>query len=97
MGPYYPNKDDWKEDFWGRKFKIWVGVEGFEFRVSADCLQSAFDEVIDYCVDHLPGLVLTLEEEDELLAEGEEFLDQHIQGGNEGRYLSTYNIHTEEV
>lgn len=65
--PYYPNRDDWEEDFWGRKYRILVSRTGCEFLVSASCTQDAIDYVIDACVEHFPGLVLTHKQERELI------------------------------
>ena len=87
---HYPNKDDWQERFWQNRYKVWLTAQGILFHVNADHEQDAIDYVIDYCEEHLPGLLMTREEEQE-----EEYLDDYISGGNHGVYLNTYNVRIE--
>lgn len=84
----YPNKEDFDSKFWNHNYKILVSAQGIEFYVNADCEQEALDYVIDDCEENMPGLLW----EDE-----PEFPDDYICGGNHGRYLSTHNIHIEEI
>ena len=87
---YFPNVDDWKEDFWKRDYLITLASQGVPFAVNADNEQAALDYVIDYCEDNLPGLLMSQEEIDE-----EEYLNDYICGGNHGRYLNTMDISIE--
>ena len=87
---YFPNMDDWTESFWKHDYLILVTSQGIPFAVNADHEQDAIDYIIDYCTEHLPGLIMSREEEAE-----EEFLEDYIQGGNEGLYFNTFNIHIE--
>jgi hypothetical protein len=73
--------------FWKHTYVI--GVEYSSFLVNADNEQEAFDALIDYCKDNAPGLIMT--------GEGEEYLDDYIQGGNEGLYLSSYNVSVQAI
>lgn len=91
MEPYYPNKEDWDANFWKHNYQVSVGAYGATFLVNADCEGDALDYVIDYCVENLPGLVMSREEEEE-----EEYLEDYIQGGNEGRYLNDINVIIEQ-
>ena len=88
---YYPNKDDWNEKFWEHNYNILLTEQGIPFNVNAACEGDAIDYVIDYCAEHLPGLVFTQEE-----AAEEEYIEDYVNGGNEGLYLSTQNIHITE-
>jgi len=76
------NIDDWESNFWGKKYVIELDQCG-AYGVCASCEQDAFDILIDYCSEHYPGLIMTDKEQAE-----EEFIDDYICGGNEGRYLS---------
>lgn len=89
---HYPNKDDYLESFWIHNYKILVSAQGIEFCVNAACEQDALDYVIDYCEEFLPGLLWPRKE-----AVTDEFISEYICGGNHGRYLSTHNIHIEEL
>jgi hypothetical protein len=91
---YYPNENDWSENFWKNNYRILVSAQGIEFFVNADNEQEALDYIIDYCEDNLPGLLWDDEDLDEM---NEEEKDKYICGGNHGRYLSTHNIHIETV
>lgn len=80
----YPNVEDWKESFWKNKYLISIGEIGTQrYAVNADNEQDALDYAIDYIVEHFPGCVMSREEE-----ETEEYLEEYIVGGNEGRYLN---------
>ena len=81
--------------FWDRVYLIQVTAQGISFLVNAHHEDDAIDYLIDHCVEHSPGLVWSRKEETELMREG--ILDDYIFGGNEGRYLSTHNVHIEEV
>ncbi len=88
----YPNLDDWNESFWKHDYLVHVTAQGTLFAVNADHEQDAIDYVIDYCQEHFPGLVMTREEQ-----EKEEFLEDYLQGGNEGLYLNTMHICIEQI
>lgn len=80
----YPNRDDWEENFWRNKYLISIGAIGTQrYAVNADNEQDALDYAIDYIVEHFPGCVMSQEEIEE-----EEYLEEYISGGNEGRYLN---------
>lgn len=89
---YFPNLEDWNEDFYKHNYLILVTTQGIPFAVNAANEQEAIDYIIDYCEDHLLGLIMSREEE-----ETEEYLDEYIHGGNHGRYLNTHNIHIESL
>jgi hypothetical protein len=89
---YYPNHDDYKENFWNNNYRVSVTAQGIEFMVNADNEQEALDYVIDYCEEHLPGLIMSRDDE-----ESEEYLDDYVSGGNHGRFLNTFNIHIESI
>ena len=86
---YYPNPDDWNNNFWKRYYLVEMveGIFNSSFAVNADCEQDAIDYVIDYCEEHLPGLIMSIEEE-----EGEEFIEDYVCGGNHDKYLNVQNI-----
>lgn len=86
---HYPNKEDWDSKFWKNNYRISLGF-GSVFMVNADNEQDALDYVIDYCEDNLPGFIMTEKEESE-----EDYLDDYVSGGNNGKYLNTFNIHIE--
>ena len=88
----YPNKDDYEEKFWRHNYRILVSMQGIEFIVNADNEQDAIDYIIDDCEENYPGLLWSREEEEE-----QEYLEEYICGWNHGRYLSTHNIHIEEI
>ena len=67
-------------------------MRGIQFIVNADHEGDAFDYVIDYCEENLPGLIMTYEDEAK-----EEYLAEYICGGNHGRYLSTRNVFIKEM
>ena len=90
--PIYPNKDDYRDDFWNNNYKITVSAQGFKFFVNADCSRDAIDYVIDYCEKHYSGLLMTKNQELE-----QEYLEDYIQGGNHGRFFSTYNVRIEKL
>ena len=92
MEQRYPNKEDYEEQFWNHNYKVQVSMQGMEFIVNADCEQDAIDYIIDDCEENYPGLLWSREEEQE-----QEYLEEYICGGNHGRYLSTHNIHIEEI
>ena len=92
MEQRYPNKEDYEEQFWNHNYKVQVSMQGMEFIVNADCEQDAIDYIIDDCEENYPGLLWSREEEEE-----QEYLEEYICGGNHGRYLSTHNIHIEEI
>jgi hypothetical protein len=85
--PIYPNKDDYDAKFWNFNYKILVTSQGIVFIVNADSAGDAIDYVIDYCQEHLPGLLFTPEE-----ALNEEFIEDYICGGNEGLYFNTSSV-----
>lgn len=109
---HFPNLDDFKEQFWAKNFAIRASMAGTLFLVNADCLQDAFDYVIDYSAEHLPGLIMSDGQIQELRRDYREahpeidyvdnewadmgFVDEYISGGNAGQYLSTYNVVFEE-
>ena len=92
MKTIYPNKDDFKESFWKHNYLIHVSSQGIPFKVNADCPQDAMDYIIDYCEEHLPGLLFDIGDEDR-----EEFFDEYIRGGSHGRVLNTYNINIKDI
>lgn len=85
MPVYYPNKEDYQDHFWHFNFKI--EIDGIVFYVNAGDTQDAVDYLIDYCEEHLPGLLLTRKEEEE-----EEYLQECVCGGNHGRFIASRNI-----
>jgi len=70
---FFPNRDDWAEDFWKRNYLVRLTTVGMPFAVNADNEQDALDYVIDYCEEHMPGLLMSHEEEEE-----EEHLDEFV-------------------
>lgn len=99
----FPNIDDWNEDFWKQNYLILISGQSIAFAVNADSTQDAFDYIIDYCQEHMPGLVLTHEEAHELARESmqdygdERYVDELICGGNEGLHLSSQNTYVEKL
>jgi len=85
--PYYVNVDDYKENFWKNDYMILLTAQGIQFIANADNEQDALDYVMDYCMEHCQGLVMTQEEQ-----ENEEFIDDYMLAGNESRYFNTFNI-----
>jgi hypothetical protein len=83
---YYPNKYDYNNKFW--KHNYLITIDGIEFTVNADNEQEAFDYLIDFSEEFLPGLIMSNEEEIEL----EHFLEDYVCGGNHGKYINSYNI-----
>ncbi len=77
------NPEDINDDFWGNAFLFQLTRVGFAFIVSGDCLQNALDELIDFLVSDSPGLI---SEEHEM-----ECPENHLMGGNEGKYINTLN------
>jgi len=92
--PFYPNLDDYTNDFWNNNYKITVSAQGIEFFVNADCSQDAIDIVIDDCEKNHPGLIMSIEDEEN---EQCQYLDDYICGGNHNRYFSTYNVQIEKL
>ena len=88
----FPNREDWANNFWKHNYLIMLTAHGIPFAVNADNEQDALDYVIDYCEEHMPGLLMSHEEEKE-----EKYLDEYICGGNHGRYLNTLTIQIEEI
>ena len=88
----YPNKDDYRENFWKNNYRILVSAQGVEFVVNANCVSDAIDCVIDYCEKKYKGLLMS-----ELEVKNNEFLEDYIFGGNNGRYFSTYNVHIKKI
>ena len=83
----FVNIEDWANNFWRNKYLITIGAIGTQYyAVNADNEEEALDFVIDYIVEHYPGLVMDYEEE-----VAEEYLDEFARGGNEGRYLNIPN------
>lgn len=83
---YFVNRYDYNNKFWKNDYEI--TIDGIEFTVNADNESEAFDFLIDYCEEHIPGLIMSEKEEVEL----EHFLDDYVCGGNHGRYINSYNI-----
>lgn len=100
---YFPNIEDWNEDFWPNNYLIQVTAQGIPFAVNAEHEQDAIDYIIDYCEEHMPGLLYTHEEAEELRQESitdygdERYIDDYISGGNHCLYLSTHNVHIEKL
>ena len=89
------NQDDWDENFWGHYYQVHVS-EFNTLYVNQACERDALDEVIDYCTEKKwEGLFLNQDEVSELGADG--FLEDYVSGGNEGRYLSSLNVHIAEL
>jgi len=93
---YYPNYDDYKESFWKNNYEVKVTENGITFIVNADNEQEAFDYIIDYCEEKLPGLVSSY---DELKEDGynDQEMEDFIQGGNHGLYLTTHYVNLHEI
>ena len=88
------NPEDIKENFWGNTYVISFH-NGGSYEVNASNGQDALDILIDYFTEKKwEGFFLT---DDEI--EEEKFLEEYIQGGNEGRYLSFgyYEINIETI
>lgn len=86
------NPIDYNEQFYKHNYLITLTAQGFEFTANADCAGDAMDEVIDYCEDNYPGLLMNREEED-----NEEYLEDYVIGGNHGRYLNTMHVKIDKI
>lgn len=76
--------------FWDHSYRVWLSEYTFVI-VNADNDQDALDYAIDYAEEqNWEGLFLTDDEVKELEQEG--YLEEHISGGNHGRYLSSLNV-----
>lgn len=109
---HFPNLDDFREQFWKRNWAIRLSMAGTLFLVNADSMQDAFDYVIDYCSEHLPGLIMDDEHMQELRQDYRRdnpeidyaadewadmgYVDGYICGGNASEYLNTHNISAQE-
>ena len=89
---HYPNKDDFNCGFWDNNYRILLTAQGIEFVVNANNESEAFDFIIDYCEENMPGLLFSIDEVD-----SEKFLGDYITGGNHGRTLNTYNVRCIEI
>ena len=89
------NPDDWKENFWGHYYKVYVS-EFNTMYVNAGHAQAAIDFIVDYCLEKFyDGLLLNQAEVAELEKDG--YLNDYVSGGNEGRYLSFMSVMIEEI
>jgi len=70
----------------------WLHDECSGWIVAAEHLQDAIDEFIDWANQYHPGLLLDEEEE-----QHEEFLCDHMQGGNAGQYIASINFSGEQI
>ena len=79
---YTADKPSWKHTY-----SINILNYGVEFRMGADDLQDVIDAMMNYVATEYPRLIMTLDEEDEIRAQGN--IDKYISGGNDGRHLNT--------
>lgn len=88
---YLVNPKDISDHFWKNTYIVRMTYQGIPFIVNADYESAALDYIIDYCEEHLPGLVCTYEE---LLNDGysEEEIDDEISGGNHCLYLMVDDV-----
>ena len=81
---YYPNQDDFVHNFWNHNYTVLVTAQGIRFVVNADNEQDAIYYIIDYCQEHLTGLVFTPDEAHNLRLESikdygdERYIDDYI-------------------
>jgi hypothetical protein len=85
------------KSFWNKLYLIQLTRHGIPFVVNANNETDAIDYLIDYCEEHLPGLIMSEEEADRMYEEEPAYLDEFIQGGNHGRYLNTIHIRLDEI
>ena len=84
-----------QEKFWNHSYKVWLS-EFNDLLINANNEQDALDYAIDHATaQKWEGLFLTQEQVDEIEQEG--FLGDYISGGNEGRYLSSFNVTIEKL
>lgn len=82
--------------FWKNCYEVILSEFSEPMVVNADHEQDALDYAIDYAEkEGWEGLFLSLEETEELEAEG--FLEDYISGGDHGRYLSSHNVSIRKV
>lgn len=95
---YFPNIEDWKNNFWKNNYLVRLTSQGIPFAVNADSEQDAMDYIIDYCEDYLPGLLMDEEEEKVTRETAPEYLEEDFYcGGNHSRYLNTREIYIEQI
>jgi hypothetical protein len=83
------------EKFWKHSYRVHLSEHDVDgLLINADNEQDALDYAIDYAESQgWEGLFLDDNDIQELENEG--FLDEHLSGGNHGRYLSSFNIRIE--
>jgi hypothetical protein len=86
----YPNRSDYDEGFWAKRYQIDLCAIGtITFRIAADCEQDAIDEMVDWIEANRPGLLMSRKEEDEEREHGTaETIEEYVYGGNHCRYLN---------
>ena len=90
----YINEDS---KFWEHSYRIHLSEFDNEgVLVNANNEQDALDYAIDYHEEQgNEGLFLSHEEVEEKEQEG--FLDDYMNGGNHGRYLSSFNVRIDQL
>lgn len=85
------------EKFWDHSYRIHLSEFDTEgILVNANHEQDALDFAIDYHEEQgNEGLFLSPEEIEKKEQEG--FLEDHMSGGNHGRYLSSFNIRIDQL
>ena len=76
-------------------YRINLIYYNMEFQISANCEQEALDYVVDYYAKEHPDMILSLDQEDELRAQGK--LKEYLSGGVEGRYLASKDVTVKET
>ncbi len=88
------NRDD--KEFYGKQYAVVLNRHAETMLVYADSDGDALDEAIDYAWDRgWVGYFLAPEQALELESEG--YIEDYAQGGNEGRYLSSFNVSLVDV
>lgn len=92
----YPNKEDYKGNFWKNNYNVWLTAQGIHYKVNADCAQDALDYIMDYNIENRHvGLYMSNEQVQELTENG--FIDDYCIAGNRCMYFSTYHIRIERI
>jgi hypothetical protein len=76
-------------------YRIKVASRSIEFQISANCEQDALDYAVNYLSRSYPDAVMTLDQEDELKAQG--ILEKYVSGGDRGEYLAAKDITIERT
>ena len=71
-------------------YLIKVVDRNMEFQISANHEQDALDYVVNYISIEYPDVIMTLDQEDEMRAQG--ILEEYASGGDNRKYLATKNV-----